>query len=177
MRIVALDLSLTATGVAVHDAEYVTGKVSTHTIKPTTRGFERIDRVRGEVLDFVADTDVVVIEGYAFMAKAQAGTREIAELGGVIRMSLYDLGISWVDVPPASLKQYATGKGNADKATVLVEAVKRLGYMGSDNNVADALWLLEMARDRYELIRPRVPELHRKALTKIEWPAAVVSST
>lgn len=174
MRIVTLDLSLTATGAAVSDDD----QHWSGCLRPNgARGFDRISWFRRKVLELGDDAGLVVIEGYAFAAKAQSHTREIAELGGVIRMTLYDLGIRWVDVSPASLKKYATGKGNAKKDLVLVEAVKRLGYMGSDNNEADALWLLEMARDHYGLIRSRVPAAHREALQKIDWPAAVVSST
>lgn len=176
MKITALDLSLTATGYAIGSSEDPTawrwkpeqlGTIAT----ADHRGMHRLDLIRRRVLELVDGADVVVLEGYAYGSKRQSHTRAIAELGGVIRMTLYDLGFPYVEVPPASLKKYATGKGNAGKSDVLVEAVKRLEYNGSDHNEADALWLLEMALDEYGIIEGCVPQTHREALEKVEWPA------
>lgn len=175
MKITALDLSLTASGYAVGGMSspgFARGPEQLGTITTNGhRGYERIDRIRGKVLDLVHEADVVVLEGYAYGMKRQSHTREIAELGGVVRMTLHDLGFPFVDVPPASLKKYATGKGNAAKELVLVEAVKRLEYAGSDNNEADALWLLEMALDQYGIVKSIVPKANRAALGKVEWPS------
>lgn len=176
MRFVALDLSLTSSGYAIASAadpsawRWKPGHLGT--LSPNgERGMERLDWIRRRVLELVDGADLVLIEGYAFASKAQSHTRAIAELGGVIRMTLWDLGFPFVDVPPACLKKYATGRGNAGKADVLVEAVKRLEYQGSSNDEADALWLLEMALDHYGMTKPLVPKTHRAGLEKVEWPA------
>lgn len=178
MNILALDLSLTSTGWAAHypgtPGEWLPWSASGTLDPGSRRGYDRLDWIRGAVLELAArgpGADLVVIEGYAFGSPRQSYSREIAELGGIIRMALRDLGYRWVDVPPASLKKYAAGKGNAGKELVLVEAVKRLGYGGSSNDEADALWLLEMALDHYGLTEPRVPKAQREALAKVEWPS------
>ena len=43
-------------------------------------------------------------------------------------------------------------------------------YLGHDNNEADAMWLLAMACDHYGIPQTVMPEGHRAALQKIEWP-------
>lgn len=175
MKIAALDLSLTATGYATGgraDPGFDRSPGQLGTIKTNgVRGFERLDEIRGRVLEVADGADVVVLEGYGFGPQRGHAARDLAELGGIMRMTLFDLGFPFVDVAPASLKKYATGKGNAGKELVLVEAVKRLDYQGSDNNEADALWLLEMAMDHYGIVESLVPKGHRAALEKVDWPA------
>lgn len=52
--------------------------------------------------------------------------------------------IPYSGVAVGTIKRHATGKGNADKATVIA-AVKVLGYAPVDDNEADALALLHWA--------------------------------
>jgi hypothetical protein len=49
--------------------------------------------------------------------------------------------IPYQGVPVGTIKRHATGKGNADKASVIA-AVKALGFAPADDNEADALALL-----------------------------------
>lgn len=163
MNILALDLSLTRTGVARCDGLTVI-------VPPQdARGMERLLYLEEAILERAADAQLVVLEGYAFGSRGRAVV-DIGELGGVIRLALYRRGIRYVDVPPAALKKYATGRGNASKEEVLVAAVRRLGYTGADHNEADALWLYAMALDFYGLRESRVPKAHRAALDAVAWP-------
>ena len=52
--------------------------------------------------------------------------------------------IPYQGVPVGTIKRHATGKGNADKASVIA-AVKALGFAPADDNEADALALLHWA--------------------------------
>lgn len=167
MRLCALDLSLTASGVAVWTP--VVGREVT-TLEPSSRGVERLEWILRRVVDLTRGADLVVIEGYAYARANQA--HQIGELGGVIRLALHTRHVPYVEIAPSAVKKYATGKGNAGKELVLVEAVKRLGYEGSDNNEADALWLLTMAMDHYGWdVAPVMPKVNRSALAKVSWPA------
>lgn len=169
MRILALDLSLTATGVA--------DETGVRTIRPTTTGMERLAYIRDRALaacgtvEFPTDApaDLVVVEGYAYGRPQQA--THLGELGGVVRLALWEAGIPCVEVAPASLKRYATGRGNAGKAEVMMAAGKRLGYDGHDDNESDALWLWHMAMDAYGSPPVEVPVTHRVALAAVKWPA------
>lgn len=137
-------------------------------------GMERLAWIREHLaVDYCATADLVVIEGYSFGSGRAGGTTHahaLGELGGAVRLELWDRGIPYVDVPPASLKKYATGRGNANKEQVLVAAVRRLDYQGADPNEADALWLREMGCDAYQTRPPRVPAAHQEALHAVPWP-------
>jgi len=57
-------------------------------------------------------------------------------------------GIPYQGVPVGTIKRYATGKGNADKAA-MIAAVRARGFEPADDNEADAiailLWAIETA--------------------------------
>ena len=159
-RIVGLDLSLTCTGIAD-----VAGTV---TVKTKSRGPERLAEIRAVVRDYTRAADVVVIEGYAY--GRHNGMAAIGELGGVIRLLLHTHGIASVAVPPASLKRYATGRGNATKDEVLGAAFKRFVGFDGGNDEADAAWLRAMALDHYGHAVCDMPAANRTALDAISWP-------
>lgn len=164
MRIVAFDLSLTCTGVATPEG------VSTITTKNLS-GMKRLQFIRDEVLRRSFRSDLVVLEGYGFTSGRGNAIIALGELGGVVRLALYENGARFVLIPPASLKKFATGRGNAKKQDVLAAAIKRLQYDGSNFDETDALWMYAMALDHYRLPgAPLMPELNRSALGAIEWP-------
>lgn len=162
--IVALDLSLTATGYACSDGRR--GVLSPP--KGVDRGMLRLSWIRNSVAEIVRGAEFVVVEGYAFGAKGSA-LFNIAEMGGVVRFTLWELGHQVVEVPPASLKLFATGRGNAKKDEVLAAAIRKLGFDGFDHNVADAMWLLEMAKTQFN--GDASNDGQRRALEKIRWPS------
>jgi crossover junction endodeoxyribonuclease RuvC len=165
MIIVALDPSVTATGCA--------SAAGVRSIIGRGQGMARLARLRDEIRDEILGADVVIIEGYSFGSPKGAANRahQLGELGGVIRLMLHDLAIPHVDVPPANLKQYACGRGNASKEEVLTAAVRRLGYPGSSKDEADALWLYAMGTAHYLGVGVALPAQHRGALVKVAWPA------
>jgi crossover junction endodeoxyribonuclease RuvC len=136
--VVGLDLSLTATGVvdASGRAQTVPGKLPAKA--SALAQAQRLVRIRDAVLAACAGAELVVIEGYAYGRAQQA--HQLGELGGVIRVALTDAGIRWVEVSPAQVKQYATGKGNASKDAMIIAAVKA-GADITTNDQADAWWL------------------------------------
>ncbi|MCZ8278973.1 MAG: hypothetical protein O9313_11610, partial [Acetobacteraceae bacterium] len=54
--------------------------------------------------------------------------------------------IAYQGVPVGTIKRYATGRGNADKAA-MVAAMRARGFTPADDNEADALALLLWATD------------------------------
>lgn len=107
---------------------------------------------------------LVVIEGG--VNRSANGLRS-GYLHGVIRYVLFNGGVAWLDVPPAVVKKYATGRGNAPKVDVVVAARDRLGYDGTDDNVADALWLRQIGLAVTGQPCVEVPKAHRAALDKL----------
>lgn len=168
MKILALDLSLTSTGVA-----FPSGAVTRWTSPASLRGMERLDACRTLLAQALVlePPDVVVLEGYSMGTARQAShAHALGELGGVLRHTMWRNQQPFVDVPPASLKKFATGRGNAPKELMLVEAVKRLGYDGSSNDEADALWLRAMALDAYGEPVVQLPQSNREATGAVVWP-------
>jgi len=164
-RIFALDLSLVRTGVCWPDG-------TTSCITPgILRGLERIDYIVRYVQELCLQeaSELVVIEGYSFGSKGRS-VFDIAELGGCVRFLLYRLGIPFVDVPPSTLKKYATGKGNSPKDAMIAAAIRRFGFPGCDNNEADAYLLWCMARHMYGHPIAGVPQAQADAADKVEWP-------
>lgn len=167
MNIMAVDLSLTSTGVCLPEGE-------TLTLKPGFRvGMRRLDWLRAALMlkCLPSAEDVVILEGYSFASRGRAVV-SLGELGGLIRWSLYDHGVPYVDIPPTVRAKYATGRGNAGKDDVLQQAVVRAGRVFGDNNQADAWWLWQMGLAHYDPENPllvKMPAANREALEKVEW--------
>jgi Holliday junction resolvasome RuvABC endonuclease subunit len=163
-RILALDLSLTRTGVCKDDG--ACSVIRTDKL----RGLPRVDHIVRQVQALARGVDLVVIEGYSFGSQGRS-VFDIAELGGCVRFLLHRLGIRWVDVPPATLKKFATGKGNSAKDAMIAAAIRRFGFAGSDNNEADAFLLWCLARHAYGASVATVPAVQAGAAGKVAWPA------
>lgn len=167
LRFGGLDLSLTGTGVArIGD-----GELRTWTITPgKLRGWPRVELIISECKRLLFGCDVIACEGLAFGAKGNA-LLDLAALRGIMTLELHRDEYRLADVPPALLKQYATGKGNADKLAVYREALSRLPVSAAapmtDDDQSDAAWLACMAADYYGSPLVRVPLTHRAALTRI----------
>ncbi|MCE2456177.1 MAG: crossover junction endodeoxyribonuclease RuvC [Gemmatimonadetes bacterium] len=166
MRVVALDPSLAATGVAVDPG------IPPHVIAPPRGvvGAARLAHIDQRIREAVDGADLVVLEGYSYGSKGTAAY-QLGELGGVIRLALHRMRTPLAVVSPAAVKMLATGRGNAAKEAVFAAAIRRLGYQGSSTHEADALWLLEAALQRYGLPGAvKLPKTHLRALGKIAWP-------
>jgi crossover junction endodeoxyribonuclease RuvC len=138
MRIIGLDLSLTAPGWFWHEA----GSGDSGTWIPESRGLSRMDWICRRALRLLPmdGQSLVLIEGFAFGAKGRA-VYEIAGLGYIVRLALHYRGVEFIEVAPSQVKKFATGKGNAHKEIVIREVWKRWNFEARDNNEADAFVL------------------------------------
>jgi crossover junction endodeoxyribonuclease RuvC len=170
--IVALDLSLTASGYATSDGK--SGVLVPP--KGRDRGMPRYAWILDRVDEITAGADLIVIEWYAFGAKNQQGLIDIHGLGQLIRFTLFEWKRVYVDAPPTTVKKFATGSGNAKKPDMLMAAIRKLGWEGSTNdNIIDAIWLLEMARAHYGAGGSN--EKQREALKAVAWPELSVDTS
>ncbi|WP_345155443.1 hypothetical protein [Micromonospora maritima] len=171
-RVLGLDLSLTCTGLA--------GADWTDTIKPPAkmRGTARMMFIRTTLLDrFLNGYDVVAVEGPSYGSQAgQAGHHERAGLWWVIRCVLDARGHQVAVIPPASVKRYATGKGNADKAAMMLAVARRFPWFDGGEDEADALWLAAMAADHLGHPMCDMPAANRKALDAVQWPELTLAA-
>lgn len=76
--------------------------------------------------------------------RAHAGTDAAHLYGGFLaHLSAWceERGIAYEGVPVATIKRFATGRGNADKAA-MIAAMRARGFAPTDDNEADALAIL-----------------------------------
>jgi len=144
MPVVGIDPSLTCTAlvsldVGVPDAEVIP---RVRRIMSKTRGCERLEEIREQVIAFLDDEmpSVVIIEGFAYNAKG-ASVFEMGGLGWLLRWTFHKMQQPYVVVPPNVLKSYATGAGNSSKEIMLREVFRKWKYEAVDNNDADAFAL------------------------------------
>lgn len=151
-----IDPSLTSTGVAVGNAVF--------RIRSRKTGVERLVDIREQLRPHLPGVHLVAIEGYAFGAINSMAA--LGELGGVIRTTLHGEGVEYVDIAPATLKMFALGVGRGSKTDVVVAARERLGYEGTDDDEADALWLRAIAAHLLGNPVVDLPKTHLRAITK-----------
>ena len=77
-------------------------------------------------------------------ARGMAATRSGWGIAGVIEAVAMRYGLVALDMPPATIKKFATGKGRASKQE-MIEAARRFGYTGSDEHEADTVCALKYA--------------------------------
>lgn len=169
MKVVGLDLSMTATGMCWST---VGGASVWELVKTKGTSDARLvairDRIR-ERLDYIEPVDLVLIEGFLNKSMSAGITGMVH---GAVRSMLIEYGYPYATLPPSSLKKYATGRGGADKRSMSVEAFKRGAVEFSDDNTCDAWWLWVAAGDHLGQPDISLPQVNRDALKslKIEYP-------
>ena len=136
MRVVGIDLSLACTGLVSIDES---GNVDSFAVKTKPQRQEkRLIHITGSILSFLVKPkpDLIVIEDYAFMANGQI--TKLAELGGVVKTSLFSCDYNFITIAPSRVKKFACAKGNAKKDQVRLEVYKRWGFEAKTNDEVDA---------------------------------------
>ena len=176
VRVVGLDLSLTATGTALIRPGMTTAvqTLKSKGAKDATLS-ERADRLRKlarEILLPAATANVVVIEQPAY-SQTGGSHHDRSGLWWLVVDALIFDDLRLVEVTPQAVKIYATGKGNASKDEVLAAVVRRYPDIEvRNNNEADALVLAAIgARLSGQPLEESLPQLHLRALDKIRWTA------
>lgn len=167
-KVLGLDLSLTSTGVAWPPADT---RLIGRAIE--ARGVGRLQWLRAQIREktWERGSDLVVVEGPSYGSQGgQRGHHERAGLFWLVVVDLHVDGIPYAIVPPASLKKYATGRGNAGKDDVMREVARRFPWFNGNNDAADALVLAAMGCDHLGQPWAPMPQHHREALSKVDWP-------
>ena len=167
MRIIGLDLSMSATGVAFPDG-------STALIKPRGKGDPRLLSIENRMNAALrlARPDLAVVEEFKGVAQGDAN-KIVPMVHATVRLCLMRAGVPYVLVNPSTLKLYATGYGSSDKAAMAVAALtyggrEFTGDKGGDQ--CDAWWLRAAGRTAYGEPVIRVPKANTDALREVDWP-------
>jgi Holliday junction resolvasome RuvABC endonuclease subunit len=188
--VIGIDPSLTATGIARVDTE---DQLYATTTTIASRGSKdadltsRRDRLAKLVRDIdahvlglpypdAAPTTLVVIEAPSLGQTRQGGTLDRHGLWWMLIDRIHTLRYPVVAVPPTCRAKYATGKGNADKDTVLLAVARRYPHVDvANNNEADALALAAMGARSLGQPIDDLPQAHLEAMVKVPWPARAVA--
>jgi Holliday junction resolvasome RuvABC endonuclease subunit len=164
MRIMGLDLSMSATGVAFPDG-------STAVIKPRGEGDARLLSIERQANAAVrlARPDLAVVEQFGGEFKG-AAARAIPMVHATFRLVLMRAGIPYVLLTPQTLKTFATGRHTADKTAMTLAAFKRMDREFTDDNECDAAWLRAAGLYAYGEPVVDLPKAHTDVLRKVAWP-------
>lgn len=168
VTVLGLDLSLTSTGIALITADQ---PPTTRRLTPPAklRDHHRLNWLLDNIANTAGRTNLVVVEGPSY-ASTGRGQHERAGLWWLTTHHLWAAGIPTAIAPPAALKRYATGRGNAGKDDVLREVTRRFPTFGGGNDEADALVLAAMGADHLGQPLTPMPATHRTALDGVQWP-------
>jgi len=143
MTILAIDQSLTDSGYCISGSPIKYGSIKTGKL----RGTERLAFIRNEVFSLITSSraELVAIEDYSYGSTGH--TFSLGELGGVIKLLCYEMGIQRISIPIGSWKKHCLGKGNVKKDLVLKFVLQKYGFDTDNDNIADAYCLLKFAGD------------------------------
>lgn len=119
--------------------------------------FVRLARKLAEIhlafgLELVLYEDVTVQSGARANARSQ---KFLAQALGVTRLFCEERNIPYEGVNLATIKSHALNGKKGKKEDVFAAAQKRFGEENvPDDNVADALWLLDYALEKFALPKP-----------------------
>ena len=172
-NIVGIDPSLTATAVCVYPPSQSTWPwTDVFSSKPAVGLRKRIARYNAltdQVLTIVlkARPCVIFIEGHSFSSKGK-GILDRAEYRGVLSAALIKAKQTVHEVPPATLKLFIAGKGNANKTAMITACVKRYGVEYETDDEYDAYGLCRLGACVMGLEQPE-NEAQKRAIKKLEF--------
>lgn len=167
LRVLGLDLSITATGMCVPNG-------ATRTLRTNAKTGDKR-------LQFIAEHVGIILEGgcdLVVMEEAPPGLKgpaikAIHMVHGAVRLRLLDFGTPYVVINPTTLKGYATGSTSADKTAMAMGAYKRTGSEFANDkggDQCDAWWLRAAGLDWYGQPEFDLPKAQRDRLAKVQWP-------
>lgn len=176
VKILGLDPSLTSFGVGAVEVKGqtigparmdLTWRYTARLLKTSKKGVERLIWFRDSIEALAGQFDLAVVEGYAYGRHNQMAA--LGELGGLVKIALHETGVPYVIVAPTSLKKFVTGKGNAPKDLIMMEAYKRWEVDVPTTDEADAVALALMGATAVYGLDTGLPKPNMEALKKVEW--------
>lgn len=137
-----LDVSLTKTGVAFVNSQgkFQTWIIETNAAMQLPNRLADIYQSLYQLMAMQELPSMAVVER-GFSGGAGPAAWLLGAANGVAMTACQQQLVEVQLVPPKVRAKLATGKGQADKPTVLIAARDRLGYRGTSYDEADAMWL------------------------------------
>lgn len=178
-----VDQSLRSSGVVVVGAS--NDLIYRGTIAPKKlTGVERLAFIREGIREVLAGEPSIsfaALEGYSFDSVNRSF--DLGELGGLVRLALYDAGIPFVVVSPKTLKSFVSSNGGATKEQMREAVLKKWGMNFEQDDECDAYGLAQLARSvhlntgatRAELEVVKKLKNTTKKLSLVSFPAKQLS--
>lgn len=168
MRIAGLDLSTARIGYASPEGTLhsVTARAKADDV--ARRLYELLTALDRLLRLYPPLPDLVAVEGYSLASPGRLALVRLGEVGGAVRLRLFELDCPVCEIPPSSVKRHAVGNGNAPKERMVARAIE-LGARGNVNDdEADAFHLRRMARQAHGL-DPAELDHERDAIANLTW--------
>lgn len=144
MMYVGIDPSLTSPGLAILNQDGSLGGTFFLATKKLRDG-ARLETIYSWAMKLLPkEPACAVIEGYAI--NAQNRPFDLGEAGGVLRLALTQRAIAYTVVPPALVKKYVTGNGQATKTQIQAAIKLKWGLAISQEDEADAYGMARLAQ-------------------------------
>ena len=125
-------------------------------------GILRLAKIRNHLrttLDQYYVTDVAM-EGYAYGSQL---SNMLGELGGMVKLTLFEYNLHPAIIAPSMLKKYVTGKGKGiSKSQMLLNTYKKWNIEFDDDNAADSYGLAHLISGKGSLSYEK--EIYNKIL-------------
>jgi crossover junction endodeoxyribonuclease RuvC len=141
---IGIDQSLTGFAITALDSD---NKYYTEVYKSPYFGVERLLDLQEFLADFLHRLPPLDIAMEGSVLQSHAALK-LGELAGAVKLELLKKGHYPLQVPPMTLKKFASGKGNAKKQEMLLQMYKRWGVEFSDDNAADSYALARLIRGK-----------------------------
>ena len=149
---IGIDQSLTGFALSFVNSENPTEHI-TWVYKSPYNGVQRLADIRLWMLSKIREHTQgkkvfdVAMEGTVL---ASHSALVLGELAALVKLSFWDAGkVTPLQIPPMTLKKYASGKGTSKKQEMLLQIFKRWGIEFNDDNAADAYALARLAAGFY----------------------------
>lgn len=154
---IGIDQSLTGFALTLMDIETPESYV-TWVYKSSFNGVKRLADIRQWMMNKLRDA--IVEHNLSFYDVAMEGTvlashsaLVLGELAATVKLTFWDSFLDTnnstlatpLQIPPMTLKKFASGKGNSKKQEMLMQIYKRWGIEFNDDNAADSYALARLA--------------------------------
>lgn len=167
--IAGLDLSTKRIGYASPSGPLFSVSSRAGAADPVRRLHELNRELEATIKTFPPRPRLIVLEDYLLQTPGRKALLRLGEIGGVVRLRLFELEIPFVLVRQEQLKRYATGNGGAKKPA-MIEAALELGAPIVNDDEADAFLLRHLGRAAFGLEALELDH-RREIVSAIEWPA------
>lgn len=146
MKILALDQA-SETGWCCGDETH--GVWNFKTLRDESSGMKMI-RFKNKLREVISAEGIEMIVYERVAGQHASSLIHAAKMVAVVEMMCEELGIEYTAFSAKEIKSFATGNGNANKQKMVKAAQEQYGYLGENDNEADAILIYQLAKSMYK---------------------------